>query len=39
MVFSKMRATALDMSTAGYDPRTGYGFVAGNKLLVRDNRY
>jgi hypothetical protein len=34
VVFDRMRSTALDMLTPGYDPRSGFGFVAGNTLLV-----
>lgn len=33
-MFSRMRATAFDMAGPGFDARTGYGFIAGNKLLV-----
>ncbi|WIA23705.1 hypothetical protein OEZ85_000393 [Tetradesmus obliquus] len=34
VMFSRMRATAFDMAGPGFDARTGYGFIAGNKLLA-----
>jgi hypothetical protein len=34
VMFSRMRSTAYDMAGSGYDARTGYGFIAGNRLLV-----
>jgi hypothetical protein len=39
VVFDRMRSTALDMLTPGYDPRSGFGFVAGNTLLVSITGY
>lgn len=33
-IFDRMRSTAYDMATPGYDPGTGYGFIAGDRLLV-----
>jgi hypothetical protein len=36
VIFDRMRSTALDMATPGYDPSTGFGFIAGNTLLVSE---
>ncbi|KAF6252239.1 peptidase S8/S53 domain-containing protein [Scenedesmus sp. NREL 46B-D3] len=33
-IFDRMRSTAYDMATPGYDPGTGYGFIAGDRLLA-----